>query len=166
MGYSSLRLNFEAKGAPCPCATLDGPARTACLAILDNPDSIGPPSGMEPLPFTELEAFLAVARHRSFSGAARELGISRSAVSQSIRQLEELVRVVLLTRTKAKGVGLAYTLEQMVREQLQNGALKIVLERYVPTVPGFYLYFPSVARKSAPLRLLIEAAKELVARAV
>jgi len=121
---------------------------------------------MEPLPFTELEAFLAVARHRSFSGAARELGISRSAVSQSIRQLEELVRVVLLTRTKAKGVGLAYTLEQMVREQLQNGALKIVLERYVPTVPGFYLYFPSVARKSAPLRLLIEAAKELVARAV
>ena len=54
---------------------------------------------MSPLPFPQLQAFLAVARHQSFSGAARELGVSRSAVSQSVRQLEELVRVVLLTRT-------------------------------------------------------------------
>lgn len=50
-------------------------------------------------PFTQLHAFLAVARHRSFSGAARELGVSRSAVSQSVSQLEEQLRVVLLTRT-------------------------------------------------------------------
>src|SRR5439155_25097509 len=42
---------------------------------------------------------LAVARHRSFSGAARELGVTRSAVSQAVRQLEEQVRVVLLART-------------------------------------------------------------------
>src|SRR5579863_7821632 len=47
----------------------------------------------------QLQSFLAVARHESFSDAARELGVSRSAVSQSVRQLEELVRVVLLTRT-------------------------------------------------------------------
>ena len=50
-------------------------------------------------PFAQLQAFLAVARHRSFSGAARELGVSRSAVSQSVRQLEEQLRVVLLART-------------------------------------------------------------------
>ena len=36
---------------------------------------------------------------RSFSGAARELGVSRSAVSQAVRQLEEQLRVVLLART-------------------------------------------------------------------
>lgn len=47
----------------------------------------------------QLDAFLAVARLRSFSGAARELGVSRSAVSQSVRQLEEQLRVVLLVRT-------------------------------------------------------------------
>src|SRR5256885_782492 len=42
---------------------------------------------------------LVVARHRSFSGAARDLGVSRSAVSQAVRQLEEQLHVVLLVRT-------------------------------------------------------------------
>ncbi len=54
---------------------------------------------MNTAPFPQLQAFLAVARHRSFSGAARELAVSRSAVSQSVRQLEEQLRVTLLTRT-------------------------------------------------------------------
>jgi DNA-binding transcriptional LysR family regulator len=54
---------------------------------------------MKTVPFPQLQAFLAVARARSFSGAARELGVSRSAVSQAVRQLEEQLRVVLLART-------------------------------------------------------------------
>jgi DNA-binding transcriptional LysR family regulator len=55
--------------------------------------------GMNAAPFPQLQAFLAVARHRSFAGAARELGVTRSAVSQAVRQLEEQLRVVLLVRT-------------------------------------------------------------------
>jgi DNA-binding transcriptional LysR family regulator len=47
----------------------------------------------------QLQVFLAVARRRSFSGAARELGVSTSAVSQAVRLLEEQLRVVLLART-------------------------------------------------------------------
>jgi DNA-binding transcriptional LysR family regulator len=47
----------------------------------------------------QLHVFLAVARHRSFASAARELGVSSSAVSQAVKQLEEQLRVVLLTRT-------------------------------------------------------------------
>ena len=300
---------------------------------------------MNPAVFPQLQSFLAVARHRSFSGAARELGVTRSAVSQAVRQLEERLRVVLLARTTRsvaltdagrrlvegagpsmgqvaaalaeasaepgetvgrvrlsvprsavpfviepvlpafrarhprvevevvieerfvdivaegydagvrlseaierdmvqvrltdsfrfvvvgspkylarhgtperpedllrhecitlrtqttgalyawelergrrswrvpvrggvvssdstlaaslaeQGVGLAYALEPMVMDRLRAGRLKIVLERYAPTVPGFFLYFPSVARRSAPLRLFIEAAKELAVRA-
>jgi DNA-binding transcriptional LysR family regulator len=51
------------------------------------------------VPFAHLQAFLTVARVRSFSGAARELGVSRSAVSQSVRQLEVELRVALVVRT-------------------------------------------------------------------
>lgn len=54
---------------------------------------------MDTVPFPQLHAFLAVARNKSFTGAARELGVSRSAVSQSIRQLEAQLRVVLVQRT-------------------------------------------------------------------
>src|SRR5881397_1911532 len=54
---------------------------------------------MNATPYQQLQAFLAVARHRSFSGAARELGVTRSAVSQEVQQLEEELRVVLLART-------------------------------------------------------------------
>src|SRR5208282_5116805 len=54
---------------------------------------------MNSAPFPQLQAFLAVARVRSFSSAARELGVSRSAVSQAVRQLEQQLKVVLLART-------------------------------------------------------------------
>lgn len=54
---------------------------------------------MTPAPFPQLQVFLTVARLKSFSSAARELGVSRSAVSQTVRQLEDQLRVVLLTRT-------------------------------------------------------------------
>jgi hypothetical protein len=37
-------------------------------------------------PSQHLQALLAVARRRSFSGAARELGVTRSAVSQAARK--------------------------------------------------------------------------------
>jgi DNA-binding transcriptional LysR family regulator len=63
-----------------------------------------------------------------------------------------------------EGVGLSYAFEPLVRQQLRDGRLRIVLERFAPTVPGFFLYFPSVARKSPPLRLFVEAAKELAVR--
>jgi len=65
-----------------------------------------------------------------------------------------------------QGVGLVYAFEPMVLERLRTGRLQLVLERYAPTVPGFFLYFPSVARRPAPLRLFVEVAKELAVRAV
>jgi DNA-binding transcriptional LysR family regulator len=47
----------------------------------------------------ELLAFLAVARDRSFTKAAAKLGISQSALSHTIRGLEESLGVRLLART-------------------------------------------------------------------
>jgi DNA-binding transcriptional LysR family regulator len=50
-------------------------------------------------PLNALNSFIAVARHRSFAAAARHLGVSTSALSQSVRQLEARLGVTLLTRT-------------------------------------------------------------------
>ena len=62
------------------------------------------------------------------------------------------------------GLGLAYTLESRVLEQLRSGRLQCVLERYAPVVPGFFLYFPSLAQRSPALQLFAAAAKELARR--
>jgi DNA-binding transcriptional LysR family regulator len=49
--------------------------------------------------FNDLAAFAAVARERSFTRAAAKLGVSQSALSQTIRALEERIGLRLLTRT-------------------------------------------------------------------
>jgi DNA-binding transcriptional LysR family regulator len=49
--------------------------------------------------FSELNAFVAVARHRSFRKAAVELGVSLPAISQNVKSLEEKLGVRLLNRT-------------------------------------------------------------------
>ena len=46
-----------------------------------------------------LAAFLAVAEERSFTTAAKRLGVSTSALSHAIRGLEERIGVRLLART-------------------------------------------------------------------
>jgi DNA-binding transcriptional LysR family regulator len=47
----------------------------------------------------DLLAFVAVGRERSFTKAAAKLGVSQSALSHTIRELEERLGVRLLTRT-------------------------------------------------------------------
>ncbi len=49
--------------------------------------------------FAELKAFVAVVDRGSFARAADHLGVSRSALSQTIRQLESRLGVRLLNRT-------------------------------------------------------------------
>src|SRR5437899_4229415 len=52
-----------------------------------------------------VEAFLSVARHRSFRRAAAELGMTPSAISQAVRALEGRIGAVLFIRT-TRSVGL------------------------------------------------------------
>lgn len=49
--------------------------------------------------FAELEAFVAIAEHRSFAKAAAQLGVSRSTLSQNLRSLEDRLGARLLNRT-------------------------------------------------------------------
>src|SRR5258708_21303384 len=61
----------------------------------------------------ELDAVLAVARHRGFRTAATELGMSRSALSHAIAALEAKLGVRLFHRT-TRSVSLTETGEQFV----------------------------------------------------
>src|SRR3954449_10939512 len=47
----------------------------------------------------DLQAFIAVAHERSFTKAAAKLGVSQSALSHTLRELEERLGVRLLSRT-------------------------------------------------------------------
>src|SRR5688572_2386969 len=49
--------------------------------------------------FNDLASFAAVARARSFTKAAAQLGVSQSAISQTIRNLEARLGLRLLTRS-------------------------------------------------------------------
>jgi DNA-binding transcriptional LysR family regulator len=49
--------------------------------------------------FNDLAAFAVVARERSFTKAGAKLGVSQSALSQTIKSLEERLKLRLLTRT-------------------------------------------------------------------
>ncbi len=49
--------------------------------------------------FNDLLSFMVVARERSFTRAAAQLGVSQSALSHAMRKLEARLDVRLLTRT-------------------------------------------------------------------
>jgi DNA-binding transcriptional LysR family regulator len=62
----------------------------------------------------DLRALVAVGHERSFTKAAAKLGVSQSALSQTVRQLESRLGVRLLTRT-TRSVSLTEAGERLVR---------------------------------------------------
>ena len=63
------------------------------------------PSSVRP-DFNQLETFLKVAETRSFADAARQMGVSQPAVSQTIARLEELYGADLFERRRGAPVAL------------------------------------------------------------
>jgi DNA-binding transcriptional LysR family regulator len=59
------------------------------------------------------------------------------------------------------GVGLLYSFEPVIADELARGRLRIVLEAYAATVPGLFLYFPSRTHVSAAMRAFVELAREI-----
>jgi DNA-binding transcriptional LysR family regulator len=68
----------------------------------------------------------------------------------------------LATALAEQGLGLAYAFEATVAQALKHKRLQVVLEPWAALVPGFFLYFPSRAQRSGPLRLFVETARELL----
>lgn len=63
---------------------------------------------------SELNAFIAIAEHRSFRAAARTLGVSAPALSQAVRNLEQSLNVRLFNRT-TRSVALTESGEHLLR---------------------------------------------------
>lgn len=93
---------------------------------------------------TDLIAFLAVARERSFTKAAAQLGVSRPALSHTLRSLEARL-------------GLASAPEDMVQPYLAAGQLIRVLEDRCQPYSGYHLYYPSRRQVSPAFPLLVDA---------
>jgi DNA-binding transcriptional LysR family regulator len=95
-----------------------------------------------------LSAFLTVAEERSFTRAAKGLGVSTSALSHPIRGPEERYGVHLLART-TRSVAPTHAGEQLIaRLRPASGALERVLEDWCTPYPGFFLYYPRITPAS------------------
>jgi DNA-binding transcriptional LysR family regulator len=89
----------------------------------------------------DLLAFLAVAQERSFTKAAAKLGVSQSALSHTIRGLEERLGLRLLTRTTRSvapteaGERLLYTIAPRFEEiETELAALSALREKPAGTI--------------------------------
>ncbi|MEO0819833.1 MAG: LysR family transcriptional regulator [Pseudomonadota bacterium] len=127
---------------------------------------------------SQLRILEAVARTRSFSKAAKELGITQPSVSTQLRALEKQSRAQLLVRNghdirpsrlarmalpKVRAlVSLAEEVEGLLREQeaLGSGLLRVGYSTYqyaMPTISRFMARYPGIkieARSMASLDLL------------
>src|SRR5512133_3155892 len=109
-------------------------------------------------PLNALNSFLAVARRRSYAAAGKDLGVSTSALSQSVRQLETRLGVALLTRTSRSvalteaGQRLLETAGPAVDQALES--LKTVTARRGEITGRVRLTVPSAAVSLVLARLL------------
>jgi DNA-binding transcriptional LysR family regulator len=131
-----------------------------------------------------VEAFLGVAKHRSFRRAAAQLGVTPSAISQAVRALEARVGAALFIRT-TRSVGLTeagsrflsrakpafeelVAASEVARElgQRPTGLLRISVPRAVvpivlePLIASFCQAYPEVEVEIAVSGELIDLAAE------
>jgi DNA-binding transcriptional LysR family regulator len=71
----------------------------------------------------------------------------------------------LMRLLAVSGMGLLYTLEPSIADELSRGRLRVVLEPYAPAVPGLFLYFPSRAQVSPALKAFVDIAREVTSEA-
>jgi DNA-binding transcriptional LysR family regulator len=131
-----------------------------------------------------VEVFLSVAQHRSFRRAAAELGVTPSAISQTVRVLEARIGAALFTRT-TRSVGLTEAGERflshakpafeelvaaselargfgqrpagLLRLSVPRAAVPILLE---PLIASFCQAYPDVEVEIAASKELIDLAAE------
>jgi DNA-binding transcriptional LysR family regulator len=129
-----------------------------------------------------VEAFLSVARHRSFRRAAADLGVTPSAISQAVRALEARVGAALFIRT-TRSVGLTEAGERFLSRakpafeelvaasavardlgQRPTGLLRLTVPRAVvpillePLIASFCRAYPEIEVEIAASEGLVDVA--------
>ncbi len=117
-------------------------------------------------PTNALVTFEAVARHLSFTQAARELGVSQAATSRQVRMLEDHLGVVLLDRARkrvrltaagqqlleavAMGFGHIAGVADGLRQERRGRALTVATSLafsafwLMPRLPAFHAAYPAL----------------------
>ena len=67
--------------------------------------------------------------------------------------------MLLMTRAALAGTGITIGMEETFRPYIDRGELASVLDDFLPSFPGFFLYFPSRRNQPRKLRALIEHVK-------
>ena len=131
-----------------------------------------------------VEAFLGVARHKSFRRAAADLGVTPSAISQAVRALEARIGAPLFTRT-TRSVGLTEAggrflararpaFEELVAAgetardlgRRPSGLLRLAVPRAVvplilqPMIASFCAAYPDVQLEIAASEELVDIAEQ------
>lgn len=65
---------------------------------------------------------------------------------------------LLLMEMAEAGAGLAYLPEMLIRDAISGGRLERVLQDYLPTSPGLFIYFPARSQTQPKLRAFIDMA--------
>ena len=113
-----------------------------------------------------LVVFVAVAELRGFRAAARQLGVTPSAISQTIRALGSLIvnDVEVCLRAVLRGVGFARLPISLVMSYIEKGEVETALDEYADEVPGLMLYYPSRSRSLPKLRAFAHFAQKRMRR--
>lgn len=64
--------------------------------------------------------------------------------------------MALMIKLATAGGGITFGMEESFRQALDRGELEPILEDYLPTFPGFYLYYPSRRNVAPKLRALVD----------
>lgn len=64
--------------------------------------------------------------------------------------------MLLMIRTALAGGGITIGMEETFRPWVESGELVSLLRKFLPTFPGFYLYFPNRRNQPPKLRALVE----------
>lgn len=64
--------------------------------------------------------------------------------------------MLLMIRTAVSGAGITIGMEETFEPYLARGELVSVLDEFLPSFPGFYLYFPNRRNQPRKLRALVE----------